>query len=303
MSIWSALAKVGLGVAAPFTGGATLAAMPFVDPVSNIFTGESGGIPTGKGTPTGSTGSVWGDLAKLGIGAGGVLGASALGNLLGGGPQTTPLQNQVFQQQLEAGRLGMDTARQLLPQGQNLLTMGAQQMQSPMNYWSSILSGNRGLATSALAPEISRIGQGYQTAANTSAALMPRGGPSAAFNAELPFAQQRDVSSLLQSARPAAAGSLLGAAQNIGGLGSSLLGSGISAIYGATQAGRDIISQQQAAQEAAAKRGEKIGTGLFGLINQYGMPALDKIFKKTPGGGGTIGTGTLGTGTDVGPGY
>jgi len=146
-----------------------------------------------------------------------------------------------------------------------------------MNYWSSILSGNRGLATSALAPEISRIGQGYQTAANTSAALMPRGGPSAAFMSELPFAQQRDVSSLLQSARPAAAGSLLGAAQNIGGLGSSLLGSGISAIYGATQAGRDIINQQQQAQAAAAARGNAIGGGLFDLVNKFGMPALDKV--------------------------
>ena len=214
-------------------------------------------------------------LAPLGA----QLGTAALGNKLAGGPQTTPLQDQVFQQQLAAGKLGMQTAQQLLPQGQNLLTMGAQQMQSPMNYWSSILSGNRGLATSAMAPEISRIGQGYQTAANTSAALMPRGGPSAAFMSELPFSQQRDVSSLLQSARPQAAGSLLGAAQNLGGLGSSLLGSGISALYGATQAGRDIIDQQQKAQEAAAERGEKMGQGLFGLVNQYGMPVLDKWLK------------------------
>src|SRR5215471_5378221 len=229
---------------------------------------ESGAYGPPK-TP-GSTGSIWGDLAKLGVGAGATLGAGALGNLIAGGPQTTPLQNQVFQQQLAAGRLGMGAAQQLLPQGQNLLTMGAQQMQSPMNYWSSILSGNRGLATSALAPEISRIGQGYQTAANTSAALSPRGGPSAAFMSELPFSQQRDVSSLLQTARPQAAGSLLGAAQNLGGLGSSLLGSGISALYGATQAGRDIIDQQQKAQEAAAERGEKMGQGLFGLVNQYG---------------------------------
>ena len=234
------------------------------------------------------------------IGAGASLGSAAIGNKLAGGPQTTPLQNQVFQQQLEGGRLGMDTARQLLPQGQNLLTMGAQQMQSPMNYWSSILSGNRGLATSALAPEISRIGQGYQTAANTSAALMPRGGPSAAFNAELPFSQQHDVANLLQTARPQAAGSLLGAAQNLGGLGSSLIGSGISSIYGATQAGRDIISQQQQAQAAAAQRGQAIGGGLFDLVNKYGMPALDQIFKRG-GGTGNLSTGSISSG--VGPGY
>src|SRR5215470_7803504 len=251
MSIWGSLAKIGLGVAAPFKGGATLAAMPLVDPVDSAFGGGGGGNrtppfvdPTGGSGGSSGSGSIWGDLAKLGLGVGGTLGAGALGNLIAGGPQTTPLQDQVFRQQLAAGQLGMQTAQGLLPQGQNLLTMGAQQMQSPMNYWSSILSGNRGLATSALAPEISRIGQGYQAASNASAALSPRGGPSAAFNSELPFAQQRDVANLLQTARPQAAGSLLGAAQNLGGLGSNLIGSGISAIYGATQAGRDIISQQ-----------------------------------------------------------
>src|SRR5215510_4485893 len=98
--------------------------------------------------------------------AGTTIGASAIANKLGGGAQTTPPQDKVFQQQLEAGKLGMDTARQLLPQGQNIIKMGTGALQQPANYWSSILSGNRGLMTSALAPEISRIGQGYQTAQN-----------------------------------------------------------------------------------------------------------------------------------------
>jgi len=132
---------------------------------------------------------------------------------------------------------------------------------------------------------------------------MPRGGPSASFNAELPFAQQRDVANLLQTARPQAAGSLLGAAQNIGGLGSSLLGSGISAIYGATQAGRDIISQQQQAQAAAAARGNAIGGGLFDLVNKYGMPLLDKVLKGGLGGGGGGVLSTGGIDSGVGPGY
>jgi hypothetical protein len=39
MSWWSNLAKVGLMAAAPFTGGATLAALPFVDPASGVVEG------------------------------------------------------------------------------------------------------------------------------------------------------------------------------------------------------------------------------------------------------------------------
>jgi len=90
----------------------------------------------------------------------------------------------------------------------------------------------------------------------------------------LPFQQQRDVSSLFQSVRPQAAQSLFQAGQGLGGLGTSVLGQGISSIYGATAAGRDIIQQQMAAQQAAAQRGQSIGQGLFGLINKFG---LDKI--------------------------
>lgn len=41
MGFWSALAKIGLGVAAPFTGGATLAGIPLVDALSN--TGQVAG--------------------------------------------------------------------------------------------------------------------------------------------------------------------------------------------------------------------------------------------------------------------
>jgi len=234
--------------------------------------------------------------------AGTTIGASAIANKLGGGAQTTPLQDKVFQQQLEAGKLGMDTARQLLPQGQNIIKMGTGALQQPANYWSSILSGNRGLMTSALAPEISRIGQGYQTAQNASAALMPRGGPSAEFNAELPFQQQRDISTLMQQARPQAASNLFNVGQGLGQLGQGLIGSGISSIYGATAAGRDIIQQQQQAQAAAAERGKAIGTGLFDLINKFDFGSIFKGNKPQLGGGPGFPTYPFGQG-DYGPGF
>jgi hypothetical protein len=48
MSFWSALAKIGLGVAAPFTGGATLAGIPLIDAAGRVASGISAGRAAGR---------------------------------------------------------------------------------------------------------------------------------------------------------------------------------------------------------------------------------------------------------------
>lgn len=45
MSIWGTLGKIGLGIAAPFTGGASLAGIPLIDGISRV----AGGISAGRG--------------------------------------------------------------------------------------------------------------------------------------------------------------------------------------------------------------------------------------------------------------
>jgi hypothetical protein len=202
---------------------------------------------------------------QLAAALGGSLASSGLGALLGR-YSPTPQQQQVTQNDLTAQKTGLQT-------GQNLIGMGTGAVQQPINYWSSILSGNRGLATSALAPEISQIGQGYAQAGRTSAALMPRGGPSAQVLGDMPYQQQRDVSTLFQQARPAAASAL-------GNLGSGILGQGANALYASTAAGRDVLQQQQFGQQMEAQRGQGIGAGLFSQFQQYGMPALKKQFPN-----------------------
>lgn len=255
--------------------------------IGSIF-GKIGGAVTKPGADGGS--SILGNLLKLGGNLGGQVGLSALGNKLS---QEKPnaLEQGVLNNDQTAQNLGLST-------GQNLLGMGNQAINPVLNYWSSILSGNRGLATSALAPEISRIGQGYQQAGQTSAALNPRGGTSAEFNAELPFQQQRDVSSLFQQARPQAA-------TQMQGLGTSLLGQGSNALYASTAAGRDILTQQAQMRQREMERGKSTGAGLFSQFQQYGSPILDtllsKLGKKKPG---LIGDGSLGgANSGVGPGY
>lgn len=217
-------------------------------------------------------------------------GGSILSSLFGSklsnvGP--TAAQQKVLDADQQNMQTGQNLGNSLIPQGQSLLSGGAQAMQQPINYWGSILSGNRALATSALAPEISRIGQGYEAANQTSANLMPRGGPSAMFNAELPYQQQRDVSNLFQMARPQAAQQMGTLGSGLLTQGSGLLGQASNSLYQATAAGRDILTQQQQMQEANRLRGEKAGGGLFSIFQQYGMPALEAQFPGIFGGAGS----------------
>jgi hypothetical protein len=118
-----------------------------------------------------------------------------------------------------------------------------------------------------MGPEISRIGEGYQQAQRTSSALNPRGGPTPDFNAQAPYNQQRDVSTLFQQFRPQAAGQLAST-------GSNLLANAIASLYGSTAAGRDIMNFEQARRDRDRKAGEGIGQGIF------------DVFFPSKGGGG-----------------
>lgn len=215
-------------------------------------------------------------LIPLLVQGGLAVGGSLLSNKLSKA-KPTPTEANVLGQDATAQQLGLNTA-------QNLTATGTPAVTQPINYWASILSNNRGAATSALAPEISRISQGYQTATNTSAALNPRGGPGAEFNAELPFAQQRDITTLLQGARP-------DAAKNLASTGTNILNSATQSLYGSTAAGRDILNQQQNQKELEAARGKAIGAGLFDLINKYGPGISDKVVSILSRGGGNTATG------------
>jgi len=214
------------------------------------------------------------------IKAGATIGTSLLGSKLSKSKPNPQAQNALNQQsQAQAASLAG---------GKNLLSQGQQTTQPVLNYWSSILSGNRGAMTSALGPELSRMGQGYQQAAQTSAALSPRGGPSAAFLSQLPFQQQRDTTQLFQTMRPQAA-------QQMGSLGNNLLSHGANLMSTSTAAGRGIADSMYQQQQLEAERGKSMGAGLFDILQKYGFPAIDKILK---GGGGGTPTGVPPPGTN-----
>ena len=116
---------------------------------------------------------------------GSIFGASMLGNKL---VKSSPseLEQQQLAQMAQTGQRGQQTSA-------NLFDMGMPAAQQPIDYWSAILSGDRSKMTSAMGPELSRIGGSYQQAGQTSATLNPRGGPTPDFLSQQPYNQQRDV--------------------------------------------------------------------------------------------------------------
>jgi hypothetical protein len=218
------------------------------------------------------------------ITGGSLFGASLLGNKLA---KSSP--SELEQQQLDllnkTGQRGAQT-------GTNLFDMGMPAARQPVEYWSSILSGDRSKMTSAMGPELSRIGEGYREAGKTSAALNPRGGPTPDFLSQQPYSQQRDVSTMFQQARPEAARQLSGA-------GSNLIANATTALNSSTAAGRTLLDYEQQRRERDREAGAGIGKTIYDIFypaqGQPGLAStLGDIFKSKTGAGATAaGAGAL----------
>jgi len=203
-------------------------------------------------------------LAGAGIGGGASILSSLLGSKLAGG--MNPEQ--------KAAQAGLAQGQNLgLQNSQNLMGLGRNALNPSMNYWSSLLSGNRDIATSAIAPEANMINEAANAQRQNQAMLMPRGGGRASFLTEQPYRTANQIQSLFQNLRPQAA-------QNLGAQGMGLIGQGTNALQASTAAGRDILAAQQAERARQAEQGGKIGSGLFSMFQQYGMPALQSQFPS-----------------------
>lgn len=209
-------------------------------------------------------------LIPLLIKGGAAIGSSLLGSKLAKS-KPSKLEQQQLDQANTLGQRGMEVSR-------NLFDMGQPAVQQPVDYWSSILSGDRSRITSAMGPELSRIGEGYQQAAKTSAALNPRGGPTPDFLAQQPYSQQRDITTLFQQARPQAA-------QQLAGTGSNLLANAINALYGSTNAGRSILDFEQQRRARDREAGTSIGKGIYDIFFPATGGGLSDILGGIFGGG------------------
>jgi hypothetical protein len=187
------------------------------------------------------------------------IGASALANKATGvnpGGVTTPLTQGM--------NLGITNAQQLMPQGTGLMTNAAQAMNPVLNYYGSLLSGDRGAMTQLLAPQINQLNQAYQAQLGAQNQLMPRGGGRAGMLGQMPFMQTQNLLNLFQNVRSGAAQGMGQAAGQLGQLGANLIGGANQALGAATSAGRDLLYYQ--IQQQAANRG--LGSSIGGIAQQ-----------------------------------
>jgi len=171
------------------------------------------------------------------------------GKAFGGPSATTQKAIDTLGQGMQAGYNTSNTLSNLAGRAYNPV----------MDYWSRLLSGNRGAAMSALSPEIARMGDQNTAEMRAASELMPRTGGRATMMQSMPFQQMRGVQSLFQSMRPQAANQL-------GTLGGTLQAA-TNALNASTNAGRSIMDEELARQKASREAGGAFGGGLFDVLS------------------------------------
>ena len=172
------------------------------------------------------------------------------GKACGGPSATTQKAIDTLGQGMQAGYNTSNTLSNLAGRAYNPV----------MDYWSRLLSGNRGAAMSALSPEIARMGDQNTAEMRAASELMPRTGGRATMMQSMPFQQMRGVQSLFQSMRPQAANQL-------GTLGGTLQANATNALNASTNAGRSIMDEELARQKASREAGGAFGGGLFDVLS------------------------------------
>jgi len=172
------------------------------------------------------------------------------GKAFGGPSATTQKAIDTLGQGMQAGYNTSNTLSNLAGRAYNPV----------MDYWSRLLSGNRGAAMSALSPEIARMGDQNTAEMRAASELMPRTGGRATMMQSMPFQQMRGVQSLFQSMRPQAANQL-------GTLGGTLQANATNALNASTNAGRSIMDEELVRQKASREAGGAFGGGLFDVLS------------------------------------
>lgn len=201
-------------------------------------------------------------LIPLGIAAGGAFIGTKLAKGGKGAPKAVSPKDALIAQQTEASKFALGEARQVLPQARETL-------QDPLDFWKTILGGDRQEMLSVLAPEVNTIVSQYDTARRSLTNLAPRGGGRSAIQAESRFEEANAIQRLLQESRRRAAG-------EVADIGGRLTTLGVSELGISTGATGNLISSLLQAE--TAKRGQNIGA--FTDIGVGIGEILALLFKK-----------------------
>ncbi len=97
-------------------------------------------------------------------------------------------------------------------------------LNTALDFYRPLVSGNRSAMMSVLSPEVKQISSGYDTALANERELTPRSGTSTATAADLPFRRSSTLNDLLASTRLAAVGQLPSIANILTGVGAGQTG-------------------------------------------------------------------------------
>ena len=204
-----------------------------------------------------------GGLFGLGSEAGGFL-----GNLFGGGSANVGPQSPTFQREQQIGDLSKEAAFDtLLPESQGFYKGAASDLAGPTDYFNKLLSGNQAEMMAAEAPEIQDItGQINQQKQNISK-FTPQGGGQTAELSQLPFEQEKQVTNLLQQARPQAAQGLEQLASIEGGLAGQAQQGALGFTNAAENAAATDIDALLGKAAQAIPGQQAMGAGLYDWLN------------------------------------
>lgn len=222
------------------------------------------------------------------IGAGGAISSSLInhggssgsssGTLLPAGLDQKGLLDLVSQQK--------DLGGFLQGEGRTTLGQGRQTLTQPLDFFSSLLSGDRTALNEKLAPEIAAINAQFAQPLKE-ATLTGRGG---ALASDLNASKQAAISNLMFQERPQAADKLASIAQGLMSLGTQQVGGGAS-ILG--QAGGQVLDYNSIIRGIQAQT-RNDSANMFGQLGMALGPILQTILGGRGGSGSSGGLGTAG---------
>lgn len=163
-------------------------------------------------------------------------------------------------------------------QGLNFLSQAQTNLGAPASYFQSILNGNMGEPTAALAPQLNQIRNQAQNTLQSTTNLAPRGGGRSSILFSEPQQEQAAEQSVFNAARPQAAQGLAAIGAQQGGLGNQGVGVG-------TAGANDLLQQLAQQKKAQFDAGSSLGSSLFNITKNLNLGDIwGKLFN-----GGTIG--------------
>lgn len=170
-------------------------------------------------------------------------------SLFGGGGQTSQ-QKTLTNTENSIAQFGLSEAKQTIPEA----TSG---LESSLNFFSTLLSGNQNAINSLEAPDIANINTQYHQAQKSTAEFSPRGGGSAALLEEAPFQKASSIAQLFTNARSTGATGVASIAQMLSQLGMGELGQSSST---SANTYSQLLASQQNQEQNQAAAGSAIGS-------------------------------------------